>query len=127
MPVDLGPLAFDVFVDARPDDFAADEMLGGPDASMLVVCIEESPAEGRRDVWSWVAEGDIAEQVVAGVWYLDSLKAKGSLALYERNHGRVLALFPSDQVNSLASTYGWKCLTAEYAARSSLPKALYRD
>ena len=57
MPVDLGPLVFDaraaplsnVFVDTRPDDFAADEMLGGPDASMLVVCVEESPAEGRRD------------------------------------------------------------------------------
>lgn len=51
MPVDLVSLAFgtgttplpNVLVDGGPDDFAADDVLGGPDATMLVVGIEESP------------------------------------------------------------------------------------
>ena len=80
MLVDLGPLAFEaratplpnIFVDGGPDDLAADEVLGGPDAAMLVVGIEESPTEGRRDVWAGVAEGDVAEKVIAGVRDPDS-------------------------------------------------------
>lgn len=97
MPVDLGPLAFDaratplpnILVDGGPDDLAADEV--------LVVGIEESPTEGRRDVWAGVAEGDVTEKVIAGVRDSDSLKVKEGL-LNERSRGRVLPLLSADQM-----------------------------
>lgn len=67
MPSHLVPLALgawakslpNALVNGGPDDLAAHEMLDGPDAAMLVVGVEKSPAEGRRSVRARIVEGDV--------------------------------------------------------------------
>lgn len=44
-----------VHVDGSSRDLSADEMLDGPDATVLVVSIEETAMEGKQDVWVWIS------------------------------------------------------------------------
>lgn len=52
----------DVAFDGGSDKFAGDQELGSSDDTMLVMGLEDSPSEGRRDVQAWTASRGFTDE-----------------------------------------------------------------